>query len=139
MSTATYLGGWVVSSFWFGVFSSKWKTFTQIWSLSYEETHKVQLIKLKVQNVPLTAKFRNTKLQKILFGVSRLLNQNCHLTGTAIVSSQHLPFSCQSTAGLNVPWVILYGAEGEVCRYLGSRHAAFHVLLVCKDENCSLL
>lgn len=80
----------------------------------------------------------NTNFQKIHFGVSRLLKQYSLFPGTAIVSSKHLPLSCQSTAGLNMPRVILYGAEGEVCRYLGSRHAAFHVLLVGKDENRSL-
>lgn len=54
------------------------------------------------------------------------------------LNSKNLPFSCQSATRLNVPWMILYGAKGEVCRYLSSCHATLHVLLVCKNENCSL-
>lgn len=64
MSTATYLGGGVVFGFWFGVFNNKWKTFLWIWSLSYEKNHKVQSRKWKIQNIPLTAKFRKYELSE---------------------------------------------------------------------------
>lgn len=131
------VGCWFV---WFFFFNNKLKDFHTnfiVWAMKKKITRfnkEKEKFKMSLQ----LQRSENMLFQEIHIGVNRLLNQYSHLPYITVLSSKHLPFSCQSTTGLNVPRVILYGAKGEVCRYLSSCHATFHVLLVCKDENCSL-
>jgi hypothetical protein len=56
-----------------------------------------------------------------------------HPSGGTGVS--HSPFSRESTAALDVPWVVFNGAKSEELGDLRRGHRVLHILLVGKDQN----